>query len=215
MLLRPQLLPSAEANELLSKEYIDRITSSDGMFDPQAKKAVWFNKEVPLPNNTLAQLIAKEDSHVLGDSTEERWIEIDLSAQKLYAHEGNNIVYTFDTSSGLPWMPTPTGEFYLWAKVRSQLMSGGSIANGTYYYLPNVPYVQFFHGAYAIHGAYWHMDFGYPRSHGCVNLRVEDAKTLFYWTSPQLPDGKGAIYNIDQAESTRVVIHGTTPAIRG
>lgn len=74
-------------------------------------------------------------------------------------------------------------------------MEGGS---GRYYYnLPNVPYTMFFENekiprwkGYGIHGAYWHNDFGTPRSHGCVNLPVDAARKLYYWADPVLPEGK-------------------------
>lgn len=206
-----QFANSPARNELSSKSFIERILLSDGKYDPNSTTGVWFNQKLSLPNKTLANLIESAPQNVLGDSTEEKWIDIDLSAQKLYAKEGDRIVYEFPISSGLPWMPTVTGDFRIWAKVKSQRMSGGSIADGTFYDLPNVPFVQYFHNGYGIHGAYWHNDFGKPRSHGCVNMRNEDAKTLFYWTNPPVPDNVGALYKIKPEDSTRVVVHGVTP----
>jgi hypothetical protein len=57
------------------------------------------------------------------------------------------------------------------------------------YYLAEVPFAQFFHMPFALHAAYWHDDFGEPKSGGCVNLSPEDARWLFDWTDPPLPDG--------------------------
>ncbi len=202
---------SPAKNELSSKSFVERVLLSDGSFDPNASSAVWFNKKVELPNKSLAVLMTNEPRNVLGDSTSEKWIDVDLSTQRLYAKEGDRTVYEFPISSGLPWFPTVTGDFRIWAKVKAQRMSGGSIADGTFYDLPNVPYVQYFHNGYGIHGAYWHNDFGKPRSHGCINMRPEDAKTLFFWTNPPVPDNMGAIYKIAPQDSTRVVVHGTTP----
>ncbi len=202
---------SPAKNELSSKSYVDRILLSSGTFDPTADSGVWFNKKLSTPNKTLASLIEKAPKNVLGETTEEKWIDIDLSAQKLRAYQGNQVVFEFPISSGLPWFPTVTGEFRIWAKVKAQRMSGGSIADGTFYDLPNVPFVQYFHDGYGIHGAYWHNDFGKPRSHGCVNMRIEDSKALFYWTNPVVPDNLGALYKIQPQESTRVVVHGSTP----
>lgn len=202
---------SPAKNELISQSFIDRILLSDGLFDPNAQKGTWFNKKLVAPNRTLAALLENEPTHVLGDTSAEKWIDIDLSTQRLYAKEGERTVYEFPISSGLPWFATVTGDFRIWAKVKAQRMSGGSIADGTFYDLPNVPFVQYFYKGYGIHGAYWHNDFGKPRSHGCINMRPEDAKTLFYWTNPAVPENMGALYRIDPGNSTRVVVHGTTP----
>lgn len=202
---------SPAKNELTSKSFVDRIFLSDGLFDANLTTGIWFNKKLIVPNKDLAALMSKEPTNVLGDTSSEKWIEINLSAQRLYAKEGDRVMFEFPISTGLPWFPTVTGEFRIWAKVKTQRMSGGSIADGTFYDLPNVPFVQYFHKGYGIHGAYWHNDFGKPRSHGCVNMRIADAQTLFYWTNPPLPDNLGAVYKIDPVSSTKVVVHGSTP----
>jgi len=202
---------SPTKNELDSKAFVDRILSSDGKFDPLAKQGVWDNKPVSVPGLELISLLNKPVSNVLGDNAEKKWIEIDLTTQHIYAHEGNNVAFDFPISSGLPWTPTVTGEFYIWAKVKSQRMTGGSVVNGSYYDLPNVVFVQYFHNGYGIHGAYWHNDFGHPRSHGCVNISNDNAKRLFDWTEPTLGPKEYARYMIKPEESIRVVVHGVTP----
>jgi lipoprotein-anchoring transpeptidase ErfK/SrfK len=53
--------------------------------------------------------------------------------------------------------------------------------SGPGYYLPNVPYVMYFHGGYGLHGTTWHANFGHPMSHGCVNLPTSEAEWLFNW----------------------------------
>lgn len=70
-------------------------------------------------------------------------------------------------------------------------MKGGSREKGTYYDLPNVQWTMFFYNkdipksrGYGIHSAYWHNNFGHPMSHGCINMRTEDAKLLYDWASP-------------------------------
>lgn len=145
-------------------------------------------------------------------------IEVDLTSQRAYAFEGNDLIYAFIISSG-KWYPTPTGEFTIWAKVRSQKMEGGRREWGTYYYLPNVPYVMFFHNndigkmrGFSFHGTYWHDNFGHPMSHGCVNMKTADAKLLYEWASPPVTD-PGAWSTLADATSpgTRVVIYGKTP----
>ena len=150
---------------------------------------------------------------VLGTaSPSERWIEIDLSEQKLKAWDGNALFLETPISTGLPWWPTPKGEFRIWIKLRFTKMEGGS---GRYYYnLPNVPYVMFFENesvpgwrGYGLHGTYWHNAFGTQRSHGCVNLPTPIAERLFYWTTPELSGNKWAVYSSDKNPGTRIVIH--------
>jgi lipoprotein-anchoring transpeptidase ErfK/SrfK len=55
--------------------------------------------------------------------------------------------------------------------------------------LRDVPWIQYFASGYALHGAYWHDVFGTPRSHGCINLSPIDARIVFRWTDPPLPEG--------------------------
>ena len=201
---------SPAIGELSSEAFVKRILSQDGKFDPNAKSGVWFNKKVDVPGLELANVIGQAPD-ILGDSSDGKWIEVDLTKQHLYAHEGNRIVFDFPISSGLPWTPTITGEFHIWAKVKAQRMKGGSITDGSYYDLPNVPFVQYFYNGYGLHGAYWHNDFGKPRSHGCVNISISDSQRLFDWTQPTLGPNEYARYNIKPEESTRVVVHGKTP----
>jgi lipoprotein-anchoring transpeptidase ErfK/SrfK len=55
---------------------------------------------------------------------------------------------------------------------------------GECYYVPDVPFVQYFTNyGHALHGAYWHNDFGNVRSHGCVNLPLPFAEWLWYWAT--------------------------------
>jgi len=129
------------------------------------------------------------------------------------AKDFENKVFEFPISSGLyNW--TPTGEFWVWIKLRYTLMTGGNKALHTYYYLPNVPFTMYFENdnvsrtkGYGIHGAYWHNDFGRPKSHGCVNLRPEDAEKLYYWTEPNL-NGKNSIRTTEDNPGTRIIIYG-------
>lgn len=103
----------------------------------------------------------------------QRWVEVDLSEQKVYAYKGKRLLKTFIVSTGLPNTPTVVGEFRVYIKYVSQDMSGYG------YYLPDVPYVMYFYKDYALHGTYWHNNFGTPMSHGCVNMRTSDAKWMY------------------------------------
>ena len=104
-----------------------------------------------------------------------RWIDVNLSEQRVYAYEGDVIVNSFLVSTGTARTPTVTGKFKIWIKLRSTTMSGPG------YYLTNVPYTMYFYKGYGLHGTYWHSNFGTPMSHGCVNLSTPDAEWLYYW----------------------------------
>ena len=107
----------------------------------------------------------------------ERWIDVNLSEQRVYVYEGDVTVNTFIVSTGLPDTPTVTGKYQIYVKVPIQNMSGPG------YYLPNVPWVMYFYESYGFHGTYWHNNFGRPMSRGCVNMRTDDAAWLYNWAS--------------------------------
>lgn len=105
-----------------------------------------------------------------------RWIDINLSNQSLTAFEGNTPVFNTLVSTGSTF-PTPVGTYRIQYKVRAQRMTGPG------YDLPNVPWVMYFtNRGHAIHGAYWHNNFGQPMSHGCVNMRPSEAEWLYNFT---------------------------------
>lgn len=183
-----------------------------GSYDPSEELGVFHGMAI------RSRYIAEKPvaSSVLGASASNKRIEVDLANQRLYALEGETKVFDFLISSG-KWAPTPTGEFTIWIKLRYTKMEGGNKAFGTYYYLPNVPYVMFFANretptwrGFGLHGTYWHDNFGHPMSHGCVNMRTEDAEKLYYWVQPDL-QGKPSVRATDENPGTRVVIYGTTP----
>jgi lipoprotein-anchoring transpeptidase ErfK/SrfK len=106
----------------------------------------------------------------------EKWIDVDLGRQLLVAFEGKHPVYATRVSSGrrYPWdpthdHPTPTGTFRIYEKHVSTTMDGDVASDGPYS-IEDVPWVMYFQGSYALHGAFWHNLFGSTRSHGCVNL---------------------------------------------
>ncbi|HNS50418.1 MAG TPA: L,D-transpeptidase [Anaerolineae bacterium] len=122
------------------------------------------------PTRTVSPTSIPEDKSESG-----KWIEVDLSEQRLHAHEGQSTVLTAVVSTGISVYPTRTGRFRIYAKYQSTPMSGPG------YYLPGVPWTMFYSGNYAIHGTYWHNNFGRPMSHGCVNMKTSEAKWLFQW----------------------------------
>jgi lipoprotein-anchoring transpeptidase ErfK/SrfK len=106
-----------------------------------------------------------------------KWIEIDLSKQQLTMWLGNTIVMQTYISSGKAATPTEVGEFAIYSKTPMTTMTGTIL--GEYYYVPNIKWVSYFDGGEALHGTYWHHNFGHPMSHGCVNMTEAAAKQLY------------------------------------
>ena len=99
----------------------------------------------------------------------------------VYAYRGTELVNSFLVSTGTWDHPTVTGQYRIYVKYEYTDMSGPG------YYLTNVPYTMYFYDGYGLHGTYWHNNFGTPMSHGCVNLRTEDAQWLFEFASVGTP----------------------------
>jgi lipoprotein-anchoring transpeptidase ErfK/SrfK len=131
--------------------------------------------DTPTPEYTAptAAPAAPSTSPQVAGASGEHWIDVDLSEQRVYAYAGDTIVNSFVVSTGTWQTPTVTGKFRIWIKLRSTDMAGPG------YYLPDVPYTLYFHKGYALHGTYWHNNFGTPMSHGCVNLSIPDAAWLY------------------------------------
>ncbi len=136
----------------------------------------------------------------------DRWIDVDLATQTLVAFEGSVPVFATLVSTGRAGNdPTPRGVHRIWVKIRASDMGNAERADvEAHYSLEDVPYVQFFDGSVALHGTYWHRDFGHARSHGCVNLAPLDARWLFHFTGPRVPAGWAAVYPTRFDEGTVV-----------
>ena len=117
--------------------------------------------------------------------TNGKWIDVNISTQTITAYQGNTPVKSVLVSTGVSWHPTPVGHYKIYLKVQSQTMSGG--VGPEAYSLPNVPWVMYFAGDNAIHGTYWHHNFGHPMSHGCVNLTIDDAHWFYDWAEMGTP----------------------------
>jgi lipoprotein-anchoring transpeptidase ErfK/SrfK len=144
---------------------------------------------------------------------QEKWIAVNLEEQALVAYEGDRMVYATLVSTGMPWWRTPEGLFRIWAKVRTGVMTGGSVEAGSYYYLQDVPWTMYFYRSYGLHAAYWHDGFGYPHSRGCINLSPRDAKWLFDWTSPVLAEDERVLLSSGTNPGTWVYVYSTAAAV--
>jgi hypothetical protein len=143
---------------------------------------------------------------------EEKRIEVSLAGQTVICYEGNQAVFFCRCASGATFsyadgsvedFSTPKGEHVVLLKQPSRHMQGGIEGEDDYFDLPGVPWNTFFtYAGVAIHGTYWHNDYGIQRSHGCVNVSPEAARWIYRWTYPIAP------YEDDYVQSDRTV--GTT-----
>lgn len=210
ILLVSYFLNNKKEDKLTCANEISCIDNLSGDYDHTKTYGTYMGKVIKSPDQIVQNL--ESSNQVLGETSSEKRIEIDLSTQRLRAFEGSKLVYEFPVSTG-KWYETPTGIFNIWVKLRYTRMTGGNKDWGTYYDLPNVPYTMFFYNneipkyvGYGIHGAYWHNNFGHPMSHGCVNMKTEDVEKIYYWADP--PTTGWSNYGT----GTQVVIFGKTPS---
>lgn len=180
--------------EFQGKEYVEL---SDGSF--MKKSQLRITEPGPPPQ---------------GLADNERYIDVDLSSQTLVAFEGSRAVYATLISSGKfskikdKDHSTPTGEWRIREKHITTTMDGdGTAAGDLPYSIEDVPFVQYYYRSFALHAAFWHSNFGVQMSHGCVNLSPLDAKWLFFFTGPHLPEGFHGVWSTDSEPGSRVVVH--------
>lgn len=135
---------------------------------------------IEIPVETTEPIQNEEDIPT-PQKDEGKQIVVSLKKQLVYAFEGKNLVYAAKVSTGIPGHKSPLGSFKVYGKSAKQKMSGPG------YYLPNVPWILWYHGDYSLHGTYWHNNFGHPMSHGCTNLSIADAKWFFDWAPAGTP----------------------------
>lgn len=159
-----------------------KLVASTGANQP---RPTWTVTPTPSPTPTPTPTVIptfvnpnyQDGVRPFGVGANERWVDVNLTTQTLRAYEGDTVVFTTLISSGTWDHPTVTGQFRVWLEYESQTMDGRLL--GYDYFLENVPYVMYFFQDYAIHGTYWHNNFGNPMSHGCVNMETGDAGWIY------------------------------------
>ena len=111
--------------------------------------------------------------------TTNRWIDVNLAEQTLAVYDNRELVFATVIASGLEPFWTKPGLFQIFQKKETETMRNADPSD--FYYLDDVPWTMYYDAARALHGAYWRTRFGYPQSHGCVNLSVGDAHWLYNW----------------------------------
>lgn len=144
--------------------------------------------------------VARRHERPAGVDEDDKWIHVDLDHQVLVAYVGDKPVFVTLVSTGREGHDTPTGLYRIHEKHKTTTMRGSPPGEAPFE-VGEVPWTMFYRGSYALHGAYWHNDFGKVRSHGCTNLAPIDARWLFHFADGELPMGWHALRKL---ESTQV-----------
>ena len=177
---------------------LESVTAADG---------VWYRIGIEQYVHSSHIGVVTTISQPKGVAVDGKWIAVNLAEQTLAAYEGDRMVYATLVSSGMPWWPTPEGLFQIQRKLRYGDMSGRTADGEIYYLVQDVPWTMYFSGPYALHGAYWHNGFGYQQSRGCVNLTPGDARWLFGWSTPSVPQGERITISGEDDPGTWVYVY--------
>lgn len=146
-------------------------TPYTGAFTAHVTPATWQERRIAAGAEGLAY-----------PATEgEKWVDVNLSNYTMTAYEGGRVVIgPVAMVSGADLTPTVVGTFRIYSKTPSMTMRGFNY-DGTPYVAEGVPWVAFFSGGYALHGAPWRSSFGFQGSHGCINLPTDVAQQVYGW----------------------------------
>ena len=148
----------------------------------ESEGVVWFQIAPDEWVNSLKARVISVNAGLPEGVGTNRWIEINLLQQILTVYEDGQLLFATLIASGMEPFYTQPGLFTVNEKKPLETMQGAFEADRSdYYYLQDVPWTMYFDQARALHAAYWRTFFGYPQSHGCVNLSPGDAKWLFEW----------------------------------
>jgi lipoprotein-anchoring transpeptidase ErfK/SrfK len=174
---------------------IEAVVGKDGQWWYRLQDGITYS---PGPYVLAAHIRRIDPSEItpISPNVSNKRIEVNLKDQTITAYENDTPVLTSRVSSGFGVHRTPSGEHTVLYKSPTSRMTGGEGAD--YYDLPGVPFPTFFTwSGVAIHGTYWHNDFGRQRSHGCVNVPSPIARWFWRWTVPSAPYD-AANYNTPQ-----------------
>jgi lipoprotein-anchoring transpeptidase ErfK/SrfK len=175
----------------------------DGYWPPNATIYVSGNVDGLLTQDGGAYGAPFHRTFLTGDK---RVIDVDLSSQTVTACRNGSLANQFPVSTGVHGKDTHTGTFYIYQRITdAEMKSSQSEFAPDYYDVKHVPWTQYFHNGEALHGAYWHNNFGHPMSHGCVNISTPTRNTSW----PQAAPNAEYLWHFDNLGDP-VVVHGTT-----
>lgn len=160
--------------------FVDREVKHDG-------KLYYVDAEGRALSAATVRLVEKVDRPA-DVAAGDKWVHVDLAEQAITAYQGDTPIFATLVSSGKSGHDTPDGNYHVRHKYISITMSGDDPVDG-YYEVEEVPWTMYYYGSYALHGAYWHNNFGNVKSHGCTNIAPADARWLYAWSSPDVPKG--------------------------
>jgi len=166
----------ASTTDVKPENRVENVDSSGNVLTTarEGKKGLKTNNTEEITKGVVAAM-----------SDGEKWVDINLSDASVTAYVGGKVAGgPFYMVPGAPDTPTVTGTFHVYLKYDVQTMRGEN-ADGSKYETEGVPWVTYFTGSYAMHGAPWRSSFGwsgYGGSHGCVNMPVDAAKFIYDWT---------------------------------
>jgi hypothetical protein len=177
--------------------------------DAKGKRKLGFMRE----DGSLRYWVGAAPVHGLQEG--ETWLDIDVGQQMIALRSfGTGPIYVTLISSGLPERPSPLGVFHLQYKLAYHSM--GNLPNSAdQYFVENVPWTMYFLPNYAIHGAYWHNEFGNRRSHGCVNLAPRDARYIYERVPPHQQASFFRTFTSDQAPGAVVRVRDSAKVSDG
>jgi len=180
------LTVAREGKKGLKTNNTEQITKDvvAAMTDGKAYEGLFHYDDVE-PGSETKQVAEGTENLVYQAAEGEKWVDINLSDNSVTAYVGGKVAGgPFYMVPGAPETPTIVGTFHVYLKYDVQTMRGEN-ADGTKYETEGVPWVTYFSGGYAMHGAPWRSSFGwsgYGGSHGCVNMPVDAAKFIYDWT---------------------------------
>ncbi len=185
---------------------VDALQDANQKWWYQLAEGVTFGPGPYVPAEQIRPILP-DDLTPLDTDIAKKHIEVDLSKQLLVAYEDDEPVLTTRVASGYGSNFTPQGDHRVLYKNPTSRMIGGIGAD--YYDLPGVPFPTYItRSAVAIHGAYWHNDFGRPRSHGCLNVPAAVALWAWRWTEPFAPYEAYRYSTPNLAKATLVMVRG-------
>ena len=180
------LTTAREGKKGLKTNNTEQITKDvvAAMSDGKAYEGLFHYDDVE-PGSETKQVAEGTENLVYQAAEGEKWVDISLADNSVTAYIGGKVAGgPYYMVPGAPDTPTVTGTFHVYLKYDVQTMRGEN-ADGTKYETEGVPWVTYFTGSYAMHGAPWRSSFGwsgYGGSHGCVNMPVDAAKFIYDWT---------------------------------
>jgi lipoprotein-anchoring transpeptidase ErfK/SrfK len=212
---RTAVYEQADGGGFAERGSIERrsIVPLNGMVREWAKERWVQTRDQKWLKSADLRTIAKPSALPSYAAKSTHWIDVSLLQQTLVLYEGTRPVYATLVSTGRDGLgepgktlSTPQGTFRVYQKHVTTTMDS-DVADSEFE-LRDVPWVMYFQSGYAIHGAYWHDDFGRARSHGCVNLSPIDARYVFRWSTPEVPEHWHSVNAVKDFEAgTLINIH--------